>query len=296
MRPAYWLELQINLGNLPPEPAEEALLAAGALTIEYRNAGNEPILEPAPGTTPLWRELKLVALFSDRAAKNDILERLRTIGYPNYSPALQFRKIKDRDWVNVWQQDARPMKFGERLNVYPSSHSRPKDGAAVLLDPGLAFGTGSHATTALCLEWLAGPAFGSQTILDYGCGSGILAIAALAMGAVQACAVDIDPQALAATRINANRNDCLNRTRITVPTELSQDDKFDTIVANILSGALIRLAPQLRQHAKPGAHIGLTGILTDQAPDVRRAFHHWVEFATTYEQDGWVLLTGQARF
>jgi ribosomal protein L11 methyltransferase len=291
----YWLQVQIDLGSLSPEPAEEALLALGALSVEYHDAGKEAILEPPPGTTPLWREIKLVALFSGDTHRSEIANRLLAIRYPGDPPAIQFSKITDRNWISAWQDDARPMQFGNRLHVYPSNYDRPDKGATVLLDPGLAFGTGSHATTALCLEWLAGLALESSTILDFGCGSGILAIAGLALGSTQACAVDIDPQALMATRENARRNKCLNRIRIAQPADLRQKDKFDTIVANILSGALIRLASQLQHHANSGARIGLSGILSEQAPDVRRAFAGWVEFDTTYVQEGWVLLTGQAR-
>jgi ribosomal protein L11 methyltransferase len=288
-----WLEVQIDLGDAPPAPAEAALLELGAISIEYRDAGDEPILEPAPGTTPLWSTLTLIALFEAGITAEQISQTLNQLSDYEKTPSIRFAVLKDRDWVRVWQQDARPMCFADRLWIYPSSCEPQAGQTAIIMDPGLAFGTGTHATTALCLDWLARSDPEGCSILDYGCGSGILSVAGLSLNAASACAVDIDPQALTASQHNAKRNHCAERIQVIPPGDLSQAQRFDMIVANILSQSLIELAPTLRQHARPGTRIALSGILTEQADAVRQSYAQWLDLQAR-EKDGWVLLAGIA--
>jgi ribosomal protein L11 methyltransferase len=289
-----WLEVQIDLGDAPPAPAEAALLELGAISIEYRDAGDEPILEPAPGTTPLWSTLTLIALFEAGITAEQISQTLDQLPEYEKTPSMRFAVLKDRDWVRVWQQDARPICFADRLWVYPSTCNPEAGQKAIIMDPGLAFGTGTHATTALCLDWIARSDPEGCSILDYGCGSGILAVAGLTLNAASACAVDIDPQALTASQDNAERNHCAGKIEVMLPGDLNTAQHFDMIVANILSRSLIELAPALRQHALPGTRIALSGILTEQADAVRQAYAQWLDLQAC-EKDGWVLLAGIAR-
>ena len=208
-------------------------------------------------------------------------------------PTMHFESVADQDWIENWQQSLQPMRFGRNLWICPSGSKCPEpDGTVIELDPGLAFGTGSHPTTALCLDWLANSAHHDGTVLDYGCGSGILSIAALVLGANRVLGVDLDEQALRATRDNADRNQVAERLDIARPEAASNEGEFDRIVANILSGTLIDLATELRGFCRTGTHIALSGILTDQTDSVTAAYRPWVEFEPPIERDNWVLLSG----
>ena len=204
----------------------------------------------------------------------------------------QFLELADRDWQREWMHDWLPLRFGERLWIYPSHHQPPDTHTSVVfLDPGLAFGSGTHATTALCLEWLDAQTLHQRTVLDYGSGSGVLAIAALVLGAQSALAVDNDPQALQATRDNAERNGVDARLSV-----LSDDPwcnlRVDTVVANILAGPLVQLAPRLAASHRQGGALALTGILHDQQQQVRSAYSGWYAFDQPEVRDNWVLLKG----
>ena len=292
-----WLRVHIELEDNDPAPVEQALLGLGAVSIELSDAADDPIFEPAPGSAPLWPTLHLRALFVDSI--DDTAIRLAVAGAIDGGslPAMRFEPIADRDWIESWRQSLEPMKFGRNLWIYPTGSPCPEPGATVVeLDPGLAFGTGSHPTTALCLDWLADGTAPSGTVLDYGCGSGILSIAALALGAGRVLAVDLDEQALRATLDNADRNRVTGRLTVARP-EAARDkagerQAFDRIVANILSGALVELSGELRGFARTGTRIALSGILTGQADRVAAAYRPWVDFAPPIERDDWILLTG----
>ena len=289
-----WLQVQIDLGELDPEPVEAALLDLGAVSVWLSDAADEPILEPGPGETPLWRHIRLTGLM--RADINPDFVRLGIAAAvrPAGLPEMRFETLAERDWIAAWQQSLTPVMFGQGLWICPHGSSAPESASAVVwLDPGLAFGTGSHPTTALCLEWLAG-IDNPGDVLDFGCGSGILALAAAALGAKRIWAIDNDPQALLATRENAIRNGCAMQLTIAEPAQLSSDQQFDTVVANILSGTLISLASTLAAHCRPGGRIALSGILEHQAASVTAAFKPWVQFTSPQIRDGWVLLTGIA--
>lgn len=250
------------------------------------------MLEPAPGTAPLWAEVTVTALFPARTGRDELLATLATV--PGIAPpTVTFAVIEERDWVRDFREQLAPRRFGERLWICPTEAPCPDPaGTVLMLDPGLAFGSGSHATTAMCLAWLDGLALDGRTVLDWGCGSGVLALAALALGARSATALDIDPQALLATAQNAARNRLDTRLRIVEPHELDGTERYDVVVANILAGSLIELAPSLRTHCEAGARVALSGILATQAATVCEACAPWLDLSLTATTDGWVLLTG----
>lgn len=289
-----WLKVRVELRDREPAPYEAALLALGAISIEYRDAADQPILEPGPGETPLWQDLSLVALLPEETDAETLRRVIRAAGPSRTPPELATDRLDDRNWLAEWQASLEPRRFGERLWICPHECPPPADDAAtVWLDPGLAFGTGSHPTTALCLEWIAAT-FDGGSLLDYGCGSGILALAALALGAERVTAVDNDPQARNACRANLAANRQASGALVTAPEELDAHCRFDLIVANILSGTLIELAPRLAGHRRTGTRIALTGILPGQVDSVRAAYAPWFKDFTVRERDGWALLSGVA--
>ena len=291
--PHSWLQVQFDLGGRSPEPVELALQSLGALSIEYQNAGTQEILEPAPGTAPLWPAVRISALLDPQTDSMAVRKAISAAVAPAPPPELCFRHVADRDWILEWQDQLEPLRFGERLWVCPAGQASPDPAAtSVALTPGLGFGTGSHPTTAICLEWLAAQTLQDQTVLDYGCGSGIIAIAALALGARSATGVDIDPQALAASRANAERNACLDRLDLYAPADLPAIRRFDVVVANILCDPLVALSAVLRSRVRPGTRVALSGILTTQAPVIRDAYREWVHLDCTATHEEWILLVG----
>ncbi len=290
-----WLQVRIELGRLDPAPVETALLQLGAAAIEYRDAGDEPILEPAPGATPMWQQVRLSALLDPTTSPEQIRQFVSLAVAPAPAPPMEFTPLADRDWVSDFRAALTPMCFGKGLWLLPSDAGTPPDALAIVrLEPGLAFGSGRHPTTALCLEWLARLNCTGQ-VLDFGCGSGVLAVAALALGAREAWAVDIDPQAREACARNAAANELAEHLMVVAPDELAPDLRVDALVANILSGTLIELAPVLCKRLRTGAAIALSGILPSQADAVRQGFAPWVEFEAQQQQGDWVLLAGRAR-
>lgn len=287
----------MDLDQLNPDRVEEVLARHGASSIAYSDAGDNPVLEPRPGEAPLWSDTRISGLFSpdaDLAAlRDDLLDSLGIDVLPRH----EIEQLADRDWEREWLRDFAPMRFGDRLWVCPGdSEVDEPDAVVVRLDPGLAFGTGTHPTTALCLEWLDGVALANKSVLDYGCGSGILAVAALRLGCSRAVAYDIDPQAIRATRANADRNGVAERLAATRdPAQL--DREYDLVVANILADPLIELAATLAGYLGNGSLLALSGILSQQVDDVMAAYRPWIEFdaPAETEQDGqtWVRLTGR---
>jgi ribosomal protein L11 methyltransferase len=293
--PTNWLLVQIDIGDNKPEPLEQALLNLGAVSVEYSDAGNDPILEPAPETTPLWKNIRMAALLSPDTSEFTVRLAVAGASSSEQSPEILLSIVENEDWVSKWKQTLKPTCFGEKLWICPPDTPCPENGAvSMTMEPGLAFGTGAHPTTALCLDWLATQRLRGETILDFGCGSGILGIAGLVLGANCATAVDIDVQALTATLENARRNQCETRLRVRGSGLPDSDETFDVIVANILSGTLIEFEPSLRKHARPGTKIALSGILTSQVTDVFDAYRPWVDFDPPTEQQEWAILTGCA--
>ena len=285
--------LQLSVFSHHPEFAEEILLAQGAQSVSFFDGADNPVLEPAPGETPLWPRTRTVGLFAAGVDAAPVIAVLREL-LPDGDDAMTTTEVlDDQDWVKLWLRDWVPLKFGQRLWVCPHEKAVHEQGAVtVLLDPGLAFGTGTHPSTALCLEWLAKTDLAGKTVLDYGCGSGLLAIAALKLGAAHATAVDLDPQALLATRENAQQNAVADCLRILEPEQLNTG-AFDVVLANILAKPLIELAPRLCGFLKPGGRLVLAGLLDWQVEDVSAAYRGVLKMEPPLLKEGWARLTAQ---
>jgi ribosomal protein L11 methyltransferase len=296
-----WIELAVS--SRYPEFAEEVLLAQGAVSVSLTDAADEPVLEPAPGATPLWQHTITRGLFAPSTDFDAVRAALRELLPDGAELAFEQRQVEDQDWIHAWLQHAKPLRFGADgrpgLWICPSGFQVDEAGADVVqLDPGLAFGTGTHPSTALCLDWIADQALAGKQVLDYGCGSGILAIAALKRGAAAALAVDIDPQALTAARGNAAINAVAGLLRcadVAQFTEQAVDELVDIVLANILAKPLIELAPILSRQVKPGGAIVLAGILQSQADEVRAAYAPWFDFAADGLREDWARVYGTRR-
>jgi ribosomal protein L11 methyltransferase len=280
-------EIEFPLASLSSEAVESALEEAGAISVTFVDRGDEPVLEPKPGEIRLWSDTLVRALLDDsREAERTIGELAARLG-PHITASARLRAVETQDWERVWLQDWKSMRFGRRLWVCPTVEEPPEDPEAVVvrLDPGLAFGTGTHPTTALCLQLLDALPLAGRSIIDYGCGSGILAIAALKLGASHAIAVDLDPQALIATRDNAIRNEVAAQLEIQgVPPSLPA---ADLVVANILAEPLIELVPVLRAACKTGADLVLSGLLKSQAYAVKAAYSSGFDIVQVFGRDEW---------
>jgi ribosomal protein L11 methyltransferase len=288
-----FLQLTIELGGADPEPVEDALFFIGALSVTLEDAADDPILEPAPGALPLWPTVNLKALFDADTAPQAVVEALQRVLLIEL-PTHRFERLEDRLWEREWLKDFHAMRFGQRLWICPDGQ-RPDDPNAVIvdLDPGLAFGTGTHPTTALCLQWLDEHAPPPATVIDYGCGSGILAIAALKLGATHVFGVDIDPQALLASRDNARRNHV--GAALTLSLCDSELQPAELLMANILAGPLESLAPRLAALTQPGGHIVLSGVLTGQAASVQNCYGVWFDMDPIRVHSDWARLSGKKR-
>lgn len=266
----------------------------GCLSVTYQDAEDKPVLEPLPGETPLWNEIILTALFEADANTDAIISDLKHTGFTCSKIAIE--DLADQTWERNWMENYHPMQFGKSLWIYPSNHEVPDNpDTKILLDPGLAFGTGTHPTTALCLEWLdANPPI-NLTAIDFGCGSGILAIAAVKLGAISVMATDIDEQALIATKANAEANDIPDGAIIGSFPEAIDRSPVDLMMANILSGPLTELAPEFASLTKPRGHIVLSGILHDQEKNILSAYEPFFENLQTSRKDDWSCIQGIRR-
>ncbi len=280
-------EIEFPLGALSTDVVEAALIEAGALSITLSDRGDEPVLEPKPGEIRLWSDTLVRALFDESSDATQALSRVaQTLG-AHITRSAAVRAVASRDWERVWLEDWKPMRFGRRLWVCPTTSALPEDPQAVVvrLDPGLAFGTGTHPTTALCLQMLDAMPLAGRSVIDYGCGSGILGIAALKLGASRVVAVDLDPQALTATRDNAARNGVEERLEIQgVPPRL---DAASCVFANILAEPLIELAPALTAACAPGGDLFLSGLLRTQAYAVKAAYAASFAIVQVIGRDDW---------
>ncbi len=288
-----WLQLRIRAPHTRVEAIEDLLFAHHAVSVTLEDAADQPLLEPGPGETPIWDEVEVVGLFIAEDTDPDILRASLDAQLPADCSRVQFEDLPERDWVRAWMDRFQPMRFGQRLWIVPSHLSPPEPNAVnLLLDPGLAFGTGTHPTTALCLQWLDANPPKELRVLDYGAGSGVLALAAAKLGAREVIAIDNDPQAVTASHDNAARN----QVTITagLPDSLATTEVFDVVLANILASILIQLAPTLTAHCKVGGRLVLSGILANQADDVMSAFPGF-DFAPIAQQEDWVRLDGRRR-
>ena len=294
-----WMQVRFHTVRSQVEAVENALLGAGALSVTLQDDADQPILEPELGTTPIWDKTEVIGLFEASRNSDELLDQIRLcFGLEGGSelPPHKTELVEDKDWVRAWMDDYHPMPFGKRLWVCPSWREPPQpDAVNLLLDPGLAFGTGTHPTTALCLKYLDREVEGDELVVVYGCGSGILGIAALLLGARHMVGTDIDPQALTATRDNAGRNRISEeRYEIYLPQE-TPPVKADITVANILAGPLVSLGEHIASLTRSGGKLALSGLLAEQAEEVSAAYSQWFDMNPPEQMDDWVILTGIRR-
>jgi ribosomal protein L11 methyltransferase len=313
-----FLELSLVVRTEQQPRAEEALEDLGALAVTLRDANAETpdeqaIFEPGVGELPLWPTITLDALFDEHADRRGLAEALGEL-LPWLEPdQLNFAEVADQDWERAWMDQFKPMPFGKRLWIYPWNIEPPADEQSVVvrLDPGLAFGSGTHPTTALCLEWLDSLALHGKTITDYGCGSGILAIAALKLGAASAVGIDNDPQALIASADNAGRNGVAEALTLFLPQDADGEaadvhgctsaagagcaGAADVFVANILAGPLGELAPTFAAAARPGAPFAISGILAGQQDELLQRYDEWFDELRVDTREDWVRISGRRR-
>lgn len=290
-----WLRLTLRSDTEHADQVSEALEQAGAQAVTMIDAEDQPLFEPLPGETPLWANLEITGLF-EADIDTEILAQQLTSQLPDSIVVTKrLEPLEDKDWSRVWMDDYHPMQFGENIWIVPSWSEPPEPTAVnILLDPGLAFGTGTHPTTSLCLQWLDGQSLANKHVLDYGCGSGILAIAAAKLGAEKITAIDIDPQALLATQNNAERNKVTQLISTHLPMDLASSS-YDMLLANILAGPLAELADMLCTALRSGGSLVLSGILPEQADKVAEAYRRHCDISEPVQQGDWIRLSGTKR-
>lgn len=294
-----WIQAIVDVSSEKASEIEDLLMAIGAQAVTMRDGANQPIYEPKLGTTPLWDNVVLVALFDAEQPLAVQMAQLKSL-YESESgdtfPDFKIEQVEDKDWVREWMDTFKPMPFGKRLWICPS-WLEPEDPNAInlKLDPGLAFGTGTHATTSLCLKWLDGKDVSNQSIVDFGCGSGILGIAAMLLDAKSLVGIDIDPQAILASNENTERNGIdASKVSYHLPEEAPQV-QADIVLANILAGPLVELKEAILSYLLPGGDLVLSGILASQAQTVADAYSVDCNNIEVEEEDGWVRITAQKK-
>lgn len=288
-----WIQAHLVVPKEQADEAEDTFESLGALSITLGDAKDEPVLETLPDEIRLWSLVKVTALFELGQLDNDAIRQAVNMTFnKDLNHQLTIETLKDQDWERAWMDHFKPMRFGESLWICPTGQTVEASHATVIdLDPGLAFGTGTHPTTAMCLEWLDRHPPLDKTIIDYGCGSGILAIAALKLGARHAVGIDYDPQALAASYDNAEKNQVEKQLEL-FDSNRMPDKKADVLLANILAGVLIELVATLSSLVKPGGQIVLSGILSEQAEQVLSVYRNYFEMAPVVSMHDWVRLEG----
>lgn len=287
-----WVQIKIRTTNQAADTIADLLEQFGALAVSYNDAEDSPILEPRPGERRLWPNTEVTGLLDKGTDPTPILNTLKAL-LGDHIP-MMVTHLEDKNWIRAWMDQFKPLKFGKHLWICPSwLKVEEENSVVVMLDPGLAFGTGTHPTTALCLGYLDSLDLKNEDILDYGCGSGILAIAALKLGAKSATGVDIDEQALIASKENAQRNEVEDKLKLVMGTNKKLDlPKFPVTVANILAGPLAQLEPIIAELTQSGGKLALSGILTEQADEVNEAYSKDFVMNKVQDKEGWALLTG----
>ncbi|GAA3537236.1 50S ribosomal protein L11 methyltransferase [Zobellella aerophila] len=289
-----WIQIRINATEKTADKVSNMLMGQGAQAVTYMDAEDNPVFEPLPGETLLWGHTVVVGLFDAETDPAPIIDFMRRIYDKNL--VYKVEQLEDKDWVREWMDSFHPMQFGKRLWICPSWRDVPDPEAVnVMLDPGLAFGTGTHPTTAMCLEWLDGQQLEGKTVIDFGCGSGILALAALKLGAKEVIGIDIDPQALLASRDNAERNGVADRLSVYLPQDQPPGLEADVVVANILAGPLKELSALISSLVRPGGLLALSGILETQADGLNQVYGQWFEMTTPGLREEWARLSGVKR-
>ena len=290
-----WLELSVRVSRQNAPLVESLLQNEPVLALTLTDDADDPVLEPGVGETPLWPTVCITALFSGDTPVDSLAQILSLVPGVDRPLHVSFRKFEDQQWERVWLDRFKPMQFGSGLWIVPGVLDAPPQATHVLrLDPGLAFGTGTHPTTRLCLQWIDGHDFKGQTVIDYGCGSGVLGIAAAIKGALKVVCVDNDPQALEATRDNAARNGVADTIRVLSP-EQYEPGQSDVVLANILAGPLVELAPVLLASLRPAGSLVLSGVLEAQADEVAAAYRAQTDTLAVVTDDGWVRLSALGR-
>lgn len=286
-----WLQLRLDTRPDDIEALDDLMLATGAVAVTMEDNADQPVLEPGVGETPLWGQTRLTGLYAAGSDMDAVLEQFPAsmLAHTNYRVEI----LEDKDWEREWMQHYQPLQYAPGLWICPNWMEAPDpDAVTIMLDPGLAFGTGTHPTTAMCLQQLSTLDLSGCQVTDFGCGSGVLAIGALLLGAHSALAVDTEPQALVATRNNAKYNNIAdNKLAVCLPGALRGDEQADLVVANILAGPLCELAPQLCRQLGPGGTIILSGILLEQVEMLKKSYD--IELHVAAEKDGWVALRGE---
>ena len=288
-----WQQLKIQLKSEDASELEQTLFKSGAISISYLDAEDQPVFQKEPNSTPLWDNAFLLCLFDGNVELNSLLADLKGNTRILNNENLAVEVIEDKDWERSWMEDFKPMQFGEKLWILPSWETPPDPTAAnLMLDPGLAFGSGTHTTTSLCLRWLEKSAIDTKEVIDYGCGSGVLAIAAALLGAKKVHAVDNDPQAIAATLDNSYRNNIAEGIITAYLPEALPELSPDILIANILAEPLIDLSLKFAGLVKPGGQIALSGILEEQATSLLSCYKRCFDLDSPIIEKEWVLITG----
>ena len=288
-----WIQLKINTTGENAETLSDALIESGAVSVTFQDTHDNPVFEPLPGETLLWGDTDAIGLYDAETDMEDVVAMLENEPLLGKGFVHKIEQLEDKDWEREWMYNFHPMRFGERLWICPSWRDVPDPTAVnVMLDPGLAFGTGTHPTTAMCLQWLDSLDLTDKTVIDFGCGSGILAIAALKLGAKHVVGIDIDPQAIQASRDNAERNGVSERLSLYLPKDQPDNLSADVVVANILAGPLRELAPLISVLPVAGGHLGLSGVLASQAQSVADAYKDQFELDPMTEKEEWCRITG----
>ncbi len=288
-----WQQLKIQLHSEDTSYFEQILFDSDAISISYLDAEDQPVFQEEPGSTPLWDNTFLLCLFNTKTDLGSLLNKLRCNTKVLNNKSLNIELIEDQDWERSWMKDFEPIQFGEKLWICPSWLSPPEPNAVnIKLDPGLAFGTGNHATTSLCLRWLDQADVRGSEVIDYGCGSGVLSIASALLGAVKVHSVDNDPQAISATIDNSRRNKVPGDVLTTYLPEAVPPVHADILIANILERPLIDLSEKFAELVKKGGYITLSGLLEEQIPSLLSCYDRWFDMGAPQVEQGWALLCG----
>ncbi|EJY0884667.1 50S ribosomal protein L11 methyltransferase [Vibrio cholerae] len=290
-----WIQIKLNATNDNAEAIGDMLMEeTGAVSVTFLDAKDTPVFEPLPGETRLWGDTDVVALYEADMDTSLILQQIKASNMLAEGFAHKVEQVEDKDWEREWMDNFHPMQFGRRLWICPSWREVPDPQAVnVMLDPGLAFGTGTHPTTALCLEWLDNLDLSGKTVIDFGCGSGILAIAAIKLGAAKVIGIDIDPQALLASKDNAARNGVEDQIEVYLPKDQPEGLVADVVVANILAGPLRELSPIIKGLLKPCGQLAMSGILDTQAESVAEFYRDDLELDPIAEKSEWCRISGR---
>ena len=288
-----WQQLKIQLHSEDTSYFEQILFDSDAISISYLDAEDQPVFQEEPGSTPLWDNTFLLCLFNTKTDLGSLLNKLRSNTKVLNNKSLNIELIEDQDWERSWMKDFEPIQFGEKLWICPSWLSPPEPNAVnIKLDPGLAFGTGNHATTSLCLRWLDQADVRGSEVIDYGCGSGVLSIASALLGAVKVHAVDNDTQAISATIDNRQHNKIPDNVLTTYLPEELPPLHADILIANILERPLIDLSEKFAELVKKGGYITLSGLLEEQIPSLLSCYDCWFDMEAPQIEQGWALLSG----